>query len=365
MRLFAIFILMLAFVFLGCEIEPSKSEKEAMALKKYTGPTDPAKVSGDPLNSKSKTAINLFELTKRADIVASRGDYEGAMKYLDQAIEENPKNREALRMMARSVQARAQSLKRPQNNALYLKSAYAARKLIELYPKLTKEESVYFPSVFYNEGCTFAVNGETDNAFKALNQAVDLGFRDAKLLDTDPELDPLRNRSEFEALIRRVEEASIDAALAANFSFKFQFDLPDSEGRSVKLGDFTGSLLIVEFWGSAHAAARKEIPHLIDLYKRFREKNLRVVGINDENEQSENAKAAVAAFVKDNQIPFPCLIGDESTRTQVLDFKGYPTTLFIGPDGKVRLKLNGYQTRSSLELAVTKLLDEKDKRAGK
>ena len=363
MRLLVLTLSLSAFVLTACEIEPSKSEKEAMELKEQLAKTKatPPKHLPDPSKPDSNIEISLFEDVKRAEIFGTRGDVTGALKSLEAALKKNPNDRDVLRLMTRATQQRGQELKRPESSSYFLRSAETARKLISEYPRLSQEEAIYFPVVFYNAACTHAVNGEPDLAIKALGEAIKIGFRDLNQIETDTELESLRGRSEYAAVIRQIEEALIDGGLAAKYPFTFAFELPDSDGKIVKLDDFKGNVLMVTFWGSSYAASRKEVPHLIDLDKKYRDKHLRIVGINKEAGESETAKAAVATFAKENQIPFPCLVGDDATVKQVIDFKGFPTTLFIGPDGKVRLKLNGYQTLSSLELATTKLLDELNK----
>jgi hypothetical protein len=64
-------------------------------------------------------------------------------------------------------------------------------------------------------------------------------------------------------------------------------------------------------------------------------------------------------FVKENKIPYPCVIGDDKTQEQIPDFEGFPTTLFLDRAGKVRLKVVGYHSMADLDAIVSMLLDEK------
>ncbi len=75
-------------------------------------------------------------------------------------------------------------------------------------------------------------------------------------------------------------------------------------------------------------------------------------------------KETIAAFVKENKISYPCLIGDQKTEERVGGLQGYPTTLFIDRAGKVRAKLVGLfdmddqVSRMGLEGLVQTLLAE-------
>lgn len=60
------------------------------------------------------------------------------------------------------------------------------------------------PVVRYNLACSLALLKRPDEAFEALTQAVDLGYRDLKHLDADPDLDPLRQDPRFATLRDRI-----------------------------------------------------------------------------------------------------------------------------------------------------------------
>lgn len=58
------------------------------------------------------------------------------------------------------------------------------------------------PQVRYHLACSLAVLGRADEAVRALVSAVELGFRDFEHLETDPDLAPLREHTQFQALLR-------------------------------------------------------------------------------------------------------------------------------------------------------------------
>ena len=65
------------------------------------------------------------------------------------------------------------------------------------------------PLVFYNLACSYSLTDEFDRAFRALNQAIELGYRDFKWLAKDPDLKKLRNHPSFPELkekIRRLKK---------------------------------------------------------------------------------------------------------------------------------------------------------------
>ena len=338
----------LAALLAGCTREPTSANRPASSR---TATTAPAKVAGP---TPPPSAATLVERGKRA---AESGDLTAAVLFLSQAVRAEPTNRVALRLLALTAQRQAEILSRPQNSPFYLASGEAVRKLRNAYPDLTEEEKRMLPALLYNEACTLSLHGESARAIGVLAESMDAGFDRIELIEADPELDPIRDLPGFRNLQDRLERRHATAVLALQKPFPFDFRLPDPDGKAVALADFRGKVTVVVFWATWCSPARKEVTHLAELSRRSRKKDLAVVGISDEAEEGDKARKAVAAFVKENVITFPCLIGDEATRDKVPGFGGYPTTLFLDREGKVRLRLTGYQSPPAIEAVVDALLD--------
>lgn len=308
--------------------------------------------------SKPLSKATVAGLVERAKKAADANDYPTAQDLFARAIKADPTHREALLAAALLYEREAMQLSRPASSQPFLKSAEAFRKVRDLGPKLTDQEKLGLAVILYNEACTLAINGEFARALKALSESVDAGFSGFELLDNDRELDPLRKFPEFQEIQRRVENHHVAAMLAEPPSFAFDFRLKNLDGAPVSLADFRGKVVIVQLWGTWCPPARKEVPYLVQLYKTFHDKGLEVVGLNYEIDEGDEVRKALQVYIKNMGIPFPCLIGDDATRTRVSGFEGFPTTLFLDRKGKVRLKLSGYQPLSAFEAAVNALLGE-------
>ncbi len=337
------------------------------------GKDDPKKDDGEKPPATAEESIKKgLELAQKNELVAATTLFEHAHKL-------DPKNRQALFFLAMARQVRAQKTPESKDqNAMFLSSAEAARKLLELAGgKPQPAERSIIAQAMYNEACALAKDGQPDKAMASLNESVDAGFGDAKALAGDDDLKSLRGRPEFPQLVEKVKEAAkkaekerddmmtaqilpeVKKEMASFQAFPFKFELPNLEGKPTKLDDFKGKVVIVDIWGTWCPPCRMEIPHFIALRDAYKDKGLEIVGINKERVPPGKVKETIETFAKDMKITYPLVIGDEKVEESVPDFSGYPTTLFIDRDGKVRYKHVGYAPYEVLDYIVKTLIDEK------
>jgi thiol-disulfide isomerase/thioredoxin len=121
----------------------------------------------------------------------------------------------------------------------------------------------------------------------------------------------------------------------------FEFQFPDPTGHLVTAADFRGKPLIVSIGGTWCPNCMDEAPFLVDLYHRYHPRGLEIVGLNfEEGEQTYNRKR-VQSFIARFGIPYPILIAgppDDAAKElpQLVNFAAFPTTIFVGRDGKVQ-----------------------------
>ena len=318
---------------------------------------EPAKAA--PKADAKPTASDLID---KGMVSARSGDMAKALEHFEAAVKAEPDNRQALFFVGAASQDRVEKLDAPaEKGAMARKSADAMRAFRDKFKDMKPQEKGLLGMALYNDACARALDKKADEAFKVLVEAIDAGFDNAASLESDKDLASLRGRPDFAPLVAGIKAAKVAKVKAALKEFKpfpFTFDLPDLEGKAVKLADFKGKVTIVDFWGTWCPPCRMEIPHFVDLLKRHKEKGLAIVGINYEKGPKDKHKDLIASFVKENGINYPCVLGDEKTQERVPDLQGFPTTLFIDREGTVRLMLVGYTPLPELEAIVTTLLDE-------
>lgn len=340
----------------GCGI------KDAPALASNSQEPAPKAVDAAKEKGKDGKPLTAARLIDEGMTAARSGDMAKAIEHFEEAARVEPDNRRALFLVVAASMDRAGQVEGAAAKApIVHRAAEAARKFRAAFKDPNPQEMGLVATAIYNEAGALALEKKDDQAVRTLVEAVDAGFDNAAMLEGDKDLASVRSRPEFAPLVAKVKAAQVakvTARLKAFKSFPFTFDLPDLEGKSVKLADTRGKVTIVDFWGTWCPPCRMEIPHFVELEKKYRDKGLAIVGINYERGPKEGHKKLISSFVKANGVTYPCVLGDEKTQEMVPDLQGFPTTLFIDREGKVRLMLVGYTPMPQLEAIVTLLLDE-------
>ena len=132
------------------------------------------------------------------------------------------------------------------------------------------------------------------------------------------------------------------------------FTLTSLDGPPVRLSDYQGHVVLVDFWATWCGPCRRTIPDLVDLYNEHNSGGFDVLGIALERQGT----ARLGPYVEQSNIPYPVLIGNPDVVRAYGNVRSIPTAFLIGRDGTVRQKYVGVQPRSVLEKAIKELLAE-------
>jgi thiol-disulfide isomerase/thioredoxin len=140
-------------------------------------------------------------------------------------------------------------------------------------------------------------------------------------------------------------------------SERFHFSGLDVNGNTVSDADprFQGQVVIVAIGGTWCPNCHDEMPVLVELNKEFNAQGLQVVGLFFESDADlAIAKPRVNAFVRRHKVDFPIVVAGsrddgEAKLPQLSNFAVYPTTVFLGRDGKVRSVHAGFASAATGE----------------
>ncbi len=118
------------------------------------------------------------------------------------------------------------------------------------------------------------------------------------------------------------------------------FTTQSLSGGKIHLSQFRGHPVIVDFWATWCAPCRRQIPELNQLYKKYNKtRGLVVLGISCDMIDGKGLQS-VEPFVEELQIDYPIALADQAL-VDSLGVEAIPTTLFVGPDGKVVSRIVG------------------------
>ncbi|MGA7869552.1 MAG: redoxin domain-containing protein [Candidatus Binatus sp.] len=134
------------------------------------------------------------------------------------------------------------------------------------------------------------------------------------------------------------------------------FSAPGLDGKQIDLSHYRGHPVIVDFWATWCRPCRKQIPELVALYNKYnKSRGLVIIGVSCDLIQGDGVKA-VAPFVEEFRINYPIALADERL-TDSLGIDAIPTTLFLGPDGKIVSRIVGAGHAGEITASAKQLLD--------
>jgi peroxiredoxin/outer membrane lipoprotein-sorting protein len=155
---------------------------------------------------------------------------------------------------------------------------------------------------------------------------------DDQLFLFDPQKGQAKSRLELqrEALVKSVGAPAPD------------FSLLDLEGKEVKLSRLKGKAVLLNFWASWCVPCRSEMPNIELLHREFKDKGLVVLGINDEEAQTQTA------FLQRFGFSFASLVELKKQASNLYSIGGIPTTVVIDQRGTIKAYDQGTASYESL-----------------
>jgi thiol-disulfide isomerase/thioredoxin len=128
--------------------------------------------------------------------------------------------------------------------------------------------------------------------------------------------------------------------------------LKDLRGRTVRIGDYRGKVVLLNFWATWCPPCRAEMPDLVRWQRQYRSKGLQVIGIT----YPPTELRAVRRFIRGIGVNYPVLLGAEETKLLFDLGETLPFTVVIDREGKIRDKIEGIILPEEFEQKVKPLL---------
>ena len=130
------------------------------------------------------------------------------------------------------------------------------------------------------------------------------------------------------------------------------FTLPAVDGSMVRLSDYAGQVIIIDFWATWCAPCQEMVPVLSKLYKDYADKGLVILGVSLDQEGLE----ILGPFIHEYMVPYRVLVGDDKATRAFGGVTTIPTLFIIDKEGRLIKKMLGYHSYAELENQVKRYL---------
>jgi peroxiredoxin len=129
------------------------------------------------------------------------------------------------------------------------------------------------------------------------------------------------------------------------------FTRTDLSGRPLRLEQFRGRVVLLNFWATWCGPCLEEIPVFSRWQRQYEAAGLQILGVSMDDDE-----AAVRRFTAKHAVPYPILMGDAKLGSAFGGIYGLPQSLLIDADGRIVFRKVGEMDLESLRAQIQALL---------
>ncbi|HKG22099.1 MAG TPA: TlpA disulfide reductase family protein [Blastocatellia bacterium] len=129
-------------------------------------------------------------------------------------------------------------------------------------------------------------------------------------------------------------------------------ELKDLRGRTLRLSDYKGKVVLLNFWATWCPPCGAEMPDLIRMQRAYRRKGLRVIGVTYPPQEISE----VSQFVRKLGVNYPVALGAKETKLLFDETETLPLTVVIDREGNIRDRIEGILLPEEFEQKIKPLL---------
>ena len=130
------------------------------------------------------------------------------------------------------------------------------------------------------------------------------------------------------------------------------FALRTLDGKVVRLSEFSGKTVLVNFWATWCAPCRVEMPWLAAFYGQYRSRGLEIVGIA----MDDGDRDKVEQFVRETHVGYRIVLKDDAVASTYGGARFLPQSFFVGPDGHILAHMIGMRSKERFEADIVAAL---------
>ena len=132
-----------------------------------------------------------------------------------------------------------------------------------------------------------------------------------------------------------------------------EFELKDADGKTVRLSDYKGKVVLLDFWATWCGPCKIEIPWFIDFERKYKDQGFSVIGVS----MDEEGWTVIKPFVTEVAINYRILLGSDSTAQLYGGVDALPTAFLIDRDGRIAATHVGLAGKDDFEDGIKKLVE--------
>jgi peroxiredoxin len=141
------------------------------------------------------------------------------------------------------------------------------------------------------------------------------------------------------------------------------FRLLDAAGKAIRLSDYRGKIVLLNFWATECGGCRLEIPSFLELDQAYKNNGLVVVGVSmdisyEDLKDAQEGWSRVKPFVQAHRVKYPILMGDDKV-TKLYDIQALPLTHLINASRRIAASYVGIVDKNNIEANIKALLKER------
>jgi cytochrome c biogenesis protein CcmG/thiol:disulfide interchange protein DsbE len=129
------------------------------------------------------------------------------------------------------------------------------------------------------------------------------------------------------------------------------FTLTDASGKQVRLSDYRGKVVLLNFWATWCAPCKAEVPWFVDLQKTYAD-DLVVLGVSFD----EDGWKSVRPFIEERGVNYPVMLAGPELPEQYRKIESLPATLMINRDGRIAGTHLGLASKAQYEALIREQL---------
>lgn len=116
------------------------------------------------------------------------------------------------------------------------------------------------------------------------------------------------------------------------------FALKSSTGENLRLSEFRGDVVMINFWATWCGPCRQEMPLLDELYARYQRVGFNLLGVNIDDDSGRAMR-----MIEELGVKFPVLFDARKDVSKLYEVEAMPVTVLVDREGTVRFVHHGYK----------------------